>query len=145
MPKCDFNKVALQPVNLLHFFRTLFPRNSSGGLLLNTPNIFIYFNFNCTIWNKGIVNILHLYPSQVFFDWHDLLPVFPFWELDHNSKTICLSIRQAWISREVTLQPIFWKMVSTLSLTWASWTESWLHTTTKNCLLKCLALAFVSA
>ena len=25
MPKCDFNKVAKQPVNLLHIFRALFP------------------------------------------------------------------------------------------------------------------------
>ena len=42
MPKCDFNKVPLQitlcsPVNVgvfLHIFRTLFPKNTSGGLLL---------------------------------------------------------------------------------------------------------------
>ena len=47
MPKCDFNKVALQsnfieialrhgcsPVNLLYIFRTPFPRNTSGRLLL---------------------------------------------------------------------------------------------------------------
>ena len=47
MPKCDFNKVALQsnfieitlrhgcsPVTLLHFIRTPFPKNTSGGLLL---------------------------------------------------------------------------------------------------------------
>ena len=42
MPKCDFNKVALQitlrhgcsPVNLLHIFRTPFPKNTSGWLLL---------------------------------------------------------------------------------------------------------------
>ena len=43
MPKCDFNKVALphfgmggggggSPVNLLHIFRTHFPKNTSGGL-----------------------------------------------------------------------------------------------------------------
>ena len=42
MLKCDFNKVALQlqhgcsPVNLLHIFRTPFPANTSGGLLLKT-------------------------------------------------------------------------------------------------------------
>ena len=39
MPKCDFNKIALQhrcsPVNLLHIFRTPFPRNAFGGLLLD--------------------------------------------------------------------------------------------------------------
>ena len=46
MPKCNFNKVAKQlieitirhrcyPLNLLHIFRTPFPKNISGGLLLN--------------------------------------------------------------------------------------------------------------
>ena len=41
MPKCDFNnftEIALQhgcsPVHLLHIFRTPFPRNTSGWLLL---------------------------------------------------------------------------------------------------------------
>ena len=46
--KCDFNKVAnsnffeiavrhgSSPVNLLHIFRTPFPKNSSEGLLLET-------------------------------------------------------------------------------------------------------------
>ena len=45
MPKCDFNKVAdnfieitlwhgCSPVNLLHIFRTTSYKNSSGGLLL---------------------------------------------------------------------------------------------------------------
>ena len=45
MPKSDFNKVALQlywnhtsawvsPVNLLYIFRTRFPKNTSGQLLL---------------------------------------------------------------------------------------------------------------
>ena len=45
MPKCDFNRVALQlieitllrgcsPVNLLHIFRTPFPDITSSGLLL---------------------------------------------------------------------------------------------------------------
>ena len=42
MPKCDFNKVAVaitlrhgcSPVNLLHIFRTPFPRNASGRILL---------------------------------------------------------------------------------------------------------------
>ena len=51
MPKCDVNKVALQlcnfikitlqhgcsPVNFLHIFRTAFPKNTSGGLLLSIP------------------------------------------------------------------------------------------------------------
>ena len=46
MPKCDFNKVAsnfieitlwhgCSPVSLLHIFRTPFPKNTSGWLLLN--------------------------------------------------------------------------------------------------------------
>ena len=46
MPKCNFNKVAKQPieitihrrcypVNLLHVSRTPFPKNIYGGLLLN--------------------------------------------------------------------------------------------------------------
>ena len=42
MPSCDFNKVSKQitlrhgqsPVNLLHVFRTLFDKNTSGELLL---------------------------------------------------------------------------------------------------------------
>ena len=45
MPNCDFNKVAsnfieialrhgCSPVNLLHIFRTTFPKNTSGRLLL---------------------------------------------------------------------------------------------------------------
>ena len=44
MPKCDFNKVAFieitlrhgcSPVNLLHMFRTTFPKNTDGELLLS--------------------------------------------------------------------------------------------------------------
>ena len=42
MPKCDFSKVAFQvtfrhecsPVNLLRIFRRVFPKNTSGWLLL---------------------------------------------------------------------------------------------------------------
>ena len=38
IPKCDFNKVAKQlmcsPGDLLHIFRTPFPKNTSRGLLL---------------------------------------------------------------------------------------------------------------
>ena len=47
MPKCDFNKVTCNfievtlrhecsPVNLLHIFRTLFSRNTSEWLLLDS-------------------------------------------------------------------------------------------------------------
>ena len=52
MPKCDFNKVAIEialrhgcsPVNVLHIFRTPHPKNTSGRLLLyeisyETPTI----------------------------------------------------------------------------------------------------------
>ena len=46
MPKCNFNKVATEitlrhecsPVYLLHIFRTPFPRNASGRMLLNNDN-----------------------------------------------------------------------------------------------------------
>ena len=42
MPKCDFNKIAIEIIlrpgcssaNLQHFFRTIFPKNNSEGLLL---------------------------------------------------------------------------------------------------------------
>ena len=47
MPKCDFNRVAkhtlrhgCSPVNLLHIFRTLFPKNTSGGLLLLSLHLY---------------------------------------------------------------------------------------------------------
>ena len=43
MPKCDFNKVTkhgCSPVNLLHIFRTHFPKNTSGWLLLEILNIY---------------------------------------------------------------------------------------------------------
>ena len=50
MSKCDFNKVAsnfieiilrhrYSPVDLLHIFRTPFPKNTSGGLLLSKLSI----------------------------------------------------------------------------------------------------------
>ena len=43
MSKCDFNKVALRhgcsPVNLLHIFRTLFLKNTSGRLLLSVAKV----------------------------------------------------------------------------------------------------------
>ena len=35
MPKCDFNKVrGSSPVNLLHIFRTPFPKNTFGWMFL---------------------------------------------------------------------------------------------------------------
>ena len=52
MPKCDFNKVALlieialrqrcSPVSVLHIFRTPFPRNTAGWLLLNALSRIIF-------------------------------------------------------------------------------------------------------
>ena len=45
MPKSDFNKVEIilrhgrTPVNLLHIFRTPFPKNTSERLLLKYENI----------------------------------------------------------------------------------------------------------
>ena len=53
MPKCDFNKVRLQhgcsPVNLLHIFRTPFPKNTFGYLLvllcLICSDFALYFAF----------------------------------------------------------------------------------------------------
>ena len=51
MPKCNFNKVAKQIeitlrrrcslVNLLLIFRTSFPKNTTGGLLLHLNDIFM--------------------------------------------------------------------------------------------------------
>ena len=51
MPMCDFNKVAralwhrCSPVNLLHIFRTLFPKNTSGGLLLKDKKAIKLFDW----------------------------------------------------------------------------------------------------
>ena len=44
MSKCDFNKVALQLVNLLHIFRTPFLKNTYGRLLLYKEWFIIYEN-----------------------------------------------------------------------------------------------------
>ena len=43
MPKCDFNKVAKRCslVNLLHIFRTPFPRNNPGGLLKSVDEFYL--------------------------------------------------------------------------------------------------------
>ena len=61
IPKCDFNKVALQrcwnhtstwrsPVNLLHIFRAAFLKNTSAPLFL----VYIRLNLTCFVhtWNK---------------------------------------------------------------------------------------------
>ena len=53
MPKCDFNKVEISlrhgccPVNLLHIFRTPFPKTTSRGLLLDVAGYLLpNFEFN---------------------------------------------------------------------------------------------------
>ena len=64
MPKCDFNIVALHlhgcsPVNLLHIFRTSFPKYTSGWLLLkisyfrrqNSILMMLWYLLEI-IWNK---------------------------------------------------------------------------------------------
>ena len=47
MHKCDFIEVTVRhgcsPVNLLHISRTLFPKNTSGRLLLSGMDVFIKF------------------------------------------------------------------------------------------------------
>ena len=61
MPKSDFNKVVKQIEitlrrrcslgNLLHIFRTSFPKNTSGGLLLHLNDIFmVVFVLKTAIW-----------------------------------------------------------------------------------------------
>ena len=53
MPRCDFNfiKVAVRQgccsANLLHIFRTPFPKNTSGGLLLKACLLRAYQTFRC--------------------------------------------------------------------------------------------------
>ena len=67
MPKCDFNKVALQltlrygctPVNLVHIFRTPFPTNTSGGLFLVLVVILLW-----NLINSFLSNFLILYPLK---------------------------------------------------------------------------------
>ena len=60
MPKCDFNKVAskfieialrhgFSPVNLLHIFRTPFPKNASGRLYLEL-DVTITITRNCMLF-----------------------------------------------------------------------------------------------
>ena len=61
MPKCDFNKVTLQlywnrtsawvfPVNLLHIFRTSFPKNTSGGVLLLLTHFILLVSQSDAFW-----------------------------------------------------------------------------------------------
>ena len=56
MPKCDFNKVALQlwhecsPVNLLHIFSTPSPKNTYEKLLLFMNPLQLYRNLDSLVF-----------------------------------------------------------------------------------------------
>ena len=74
MPKCDFNKVALQlieitlwhvcsPVNLLHIFRTPFYKNTSGSLLLKL----LLHNTNKQTFNDKAVTVRCLVQYRQIF------------------------------------------------------------------------------
>ena len=73
MPKCDFNKVALQlmeitiqhgcsPVNLLHIFRTSFTKITSGWrlLLLHNNNFFFLTRY------FGDLSLIHKRSNSLF-------------------------------------------------------------------------------
>ena len=69
MPKCDFNEIALRHgcslVSLLHIFRTLFSKNSSGWLFLSYVahwiiRIIPYSNFIKNVISGCSVNIKNL-------------------------------------------------------------------------------------
>ena len=95
MPKCNFNKVALQlywnhisawlsPVNLLHIFRTPFPINTSGRLLLviipcivgRLKNLIQKWSFKVLCFNQQVLILLRIQKaaqfrssrSQMFFE-----------------------------------------------------------------------------
>ena len=58
MLKNDFNKVAKQnPLNSLHIFRTPFPKNIYGRLLLNGINFYQFNPFQA--------NVLFVYPLKI--------------------------------------------------------------------------------
>ena len=71
MHKCHFNKVELQfienalwhgcsPVNLLLIFRTLFPKNTSGQLLLKYQKIKLYLKKALNLKPSDLVQLLGL-------------------------------------------------------------------------------------
>ena len=58
MPKCDFNKVVTHwygcsPVNFLHIFRTLFPRNTSGWLFLRISLAYVSNHIKSRSWKPS--------------------------------------------------------------------------------------------
>ena len=64
MPKCDFNKVTkqLSPVNVLHIFRTPFPKNTCRGLLLlHVRKAYFPEHLSVTVWNRS--NQFSIYSS----------------------------------------------------------------------------------
>ena len=77
MPKCNFNKVAKQlrhgcsPVNLLHIFRTPFPRSTSGWLLMNVGRALRQKHLLPIYLSKGVrsdvVFFVEMIPSCNFY------------------------------------------------------------------------------
>ena len=75
MLKCDFNKGhGCSPVNLLHIFRTFFPKNTYGGLRLERFHIIINpfqatVSFIYTPWKhqktSGFTNVFRGYRSRI--------------------------------------------------------------------------------
>ena len=83
MPKCDFNKVASNfieitlrhwyfPVHLLHIFRTPFPKNTSGWLLLSKLQFLLlpesvvqFFTLFYHLLTKTISVVLDKFPVNV--------------------------------------------------------------------------------
>ena len=77
MPKLqsNFTEIALRhccsPVNLLHIFRTTFPKNTSGQLLLTTLLLFYFFSVFQdsrlpTVSKNAFIAIENPYLNEVF-------------------------------------------------------------------------------
>ena len=71
---CNFIEIALRhgcsPVNLLHIFRTAFPRNASGWLLLNKANP----------WRINYVGWTVVFIFAIFFNTDKIISLI--WSLD---------------------------------------------------------------
>ena len=79
MPKCDFNKVAsnfieilvrhgCSAVSLLHIFRTLFPKNTSGQLLLKFFLLYFYWLiFPKQLLEAGFTICIHNSKSSLMY------------------------------------------------------------------------------
>ena len=69
---CNFIEIPLRhgysPVNLLHIFRTPFPKSTSGGLLLNRINYLCQQVMNSSAWH--LVFVLHISQSLFSFSQH---------------------------------------------------------------------------